>query len=179
MHLYEKTLTSDKLYEGKVVSLYKDTVELENGETAVREWIEHHGGVCVVPINENNEVLFVKQFRYAFREVLLEVPAGKLNKGEDHYECGKRELLEETGAVCENYTYLGVMYPTTAYLTEKIHMYLATGLDFKSQKLDDDEFLDVVKIPFDKAIEMVMNGEIQDSKTQLALLKAKMFLEHK
>lgn len=177
MHLHEKTLTSELLYEGKVVSLHKDTVELENGETAVREWIEHHGGVCVVPINENNEVLFVKQFRYAFREVLLEVPAGKLEKGEDHFECGKRELLEETGAVSKDYTYLGVMYPTTAYLTEQIHMYLARGLDFESQSLDDDEFLDVVKIPFDKAVEMVMSGEIRDSKTQLALLKAKLFLE--
>ena len=172
MHLYEKTLDSMVIHDGKIISLTKDTVELENGQNAIREVVHHNGGVCVVPITENNEIIFVKQFRYPFKEILLEIPAGKLDKGEDHYDCGKRELLEETGAVASEMTYLGVMYPTTGYLTEKIHMYFAKGLTFTKQKLDDDEFLDVVKIPFEKAVEMIMSNEIPDAKTQVAILKA-------
>ena len=116
--------------------------------------------------------MFVKQFRYPFKEVLLEIPAGKINDGEEHYECGRRELLEETGASCENYEYMGVMYPSLAYLSEKIHMYLATGLSFSERHLDEDEFLDVVSIPMEKAVEMVMSNEIKDGKTQIAVLKA-------
>lgn len=171
MHLYEKTLDSLVIHEGKIVTLTKDTVELENGEKAFREVVHHHGGVCIVPINENDEILFVKQFRYPFKDILLEIPAGKLEKDEDHYECGKRELLEETGATASEFTYIGVMYPTTGYVTEKIHMYYAKGITFTQQKLDDDEFLDIVKIPFDKAVEMIMSNEIPDAKSQIAILK--------
>lgn len=176
MHLFEKTIGSERLYEGRVINLRKDTVELENGQSATREVVEHSGGVCVVPVMDDGTILFVKQFRYAFKEVLLEVPAGKLNVGEEHFECGKRELLEETGAISSEYTYMGVLYPTTAYLTEKIHMYLAKGLTFAEQNLDDDEFLDVVQIPLEKAVEMVMSNEIKDSKTQIAILKTKILL---
>lgn len=171
MHLYEKTLDSLVIHEGKIITLTKDTVELENGEEAIREVVHHHGGVCIVPINENDEILFVKQFRYPFKDVLIEIPAGKLNAGEDHYECGKRELLEETGACASEFTYIGVMYPTTGYVTEKIHMYYAKGLTFTQQNLDDDEFLDIVKIPFEKAVEMIMSNEIPDAKSQIAILK--------
>lgn len=172
MHLYEKTLDSMVIHDGKIIKLTKDTVELENGQNATREVVHHNGGVCIVPITENNEIIFVKQFRYPFKEILLEIPAGKLDKGEDHYDCGKRELLEETGAVASEMTYMGAMYPTTGYLTEKIHMYFAKGLTFTKQKLDDDEFLDIVKISFEKAVEMIMSNEIPDAKTQLAILKA-------
>ena len=176
MHLFEKTLKTDILYEGRIITLQKDEVELENGTTATREVINHPGGVCVVPVTDRNEVILVKQYRYPFKTTLLEVPAGKLNYGEDHFECGKRELKEETGAVAENFVYMGELYPTTAYLTERIHMYLATGLSFEEQNLDDDEFLDVIKMPLDKAIELVMSNEIKDAKTQIALLKAKILL---
>lgn len=179
MHLFESTDKSEYIYKGRVINLMKDTVTLENGKKATREVVEHSGGVCVIPVLENGDILFVKQFRYPFREVLLELPAGKLNVGEDHFECGKRELLEETGATPKNYRYLGVIYPTTAYLTEKIYLYIADGLDFTSQHLDDDEFLDVVRIPLNKAVEMVMNDEIHDSKTQIGILKAKYILDKK
>ena len=179
MHLFEEMISSETLYNGRVIDLKKDTVLLENGTSATREVVEHSGGVCVIPVMENNDLLFVKQFRYPFSDVLLELPAGKLNKGEDHYECGKRELLEETGAVPDEYSYLGLVYPTTAYLTEKIYLYIAKGLHFSEQKLDDDEFLDVVKIPLDKAFEMVMNDEIRDSKTQIGILKAYYLLKDK
>ena len=151
-------------------------MELENGSVVGRDVVHHSGGVCVVPLTENNEVLFVRQFRYPYQKVLLEIPAGKLNYGEDHYACGLRELKEETGCSAKEYTYLGCLYPTPAYDTEIIHMYLAKGLESGEQKLDDDEFLEVTKIPLDKAVEMVMNNEIEDAKTQLALLKTKMLL---
>ena len=172
MHLAEKTLTSDVEFEGKIFTITHDTVELENGSTAVRDVLLHHGGVCVIPVTENNEIYMVKQFRYPFRTVTTEVPAGKLEKGEDHAECGRRELLEETGCVCSEYICLGEMYPTPAYNTEITYMYMARGLEFRKQDLDEDEFLDVVTVPLAKAVEMVMNGEIKDGKTQIVILKA-------
>ncbi|MBR4097328.1 MAG: NUDIX hydrolase [Oscillospiraceae bacterium] len=172
MHLFEKTVESELIFDGKIITVKKDKAELENGEIVNRELVIHPGGVCVVPINENGEVLMVKQFRYPFQEALVEVPAGKLEVGEDHREAGLRELREETGAVCEKFEYLGVCYPSVAYLTEKIHMYLATGLTFENQDLDDDEFLDVIKIKLEDAVEMVMNNELPDAKTQCAILKA-------
>ncbi|MDE5860292.1 MAG: NUDIX hydrolase [Oscillospiraceae bacterium] len=172
MHLFEKTVSSDLIFDGKIITVKKDTAELENGEVVNRELVVHPGGVCVVPVTENGEVLMVKQFRYPFQTVLTELPAGKLEIGEDHREAGLRELKEETGAVCEKFEYLGVCYPSVAYLTEKIHMYMATGLTFEQQHLDDDEFLDVVKVKLEDAVEMVMNGELPDAKTQCAILKA-------
>lgn len=176
-HLFEKTLDTTQIFDGRVVKLFRDTVLLENGEKALREVIEHSGGVCVLPLTDNNEILFVRQFRYPFKSVLLEIPAGKREKGEEPLECGVRELKEEVGAEADKITYLGKLYPTVAYDTEVIYMYLAEGLRFSSQHLDADEFVDVVKIPFDKAVEMVMNDEIPDSKTQLAILKAKILLD--
>ncbi|MDO4863371.1 MAG: NUDIX hydrolase [Ruminococcus sp.] len=172
MHLEEKTLTSETMFEGKIFTITHDTVELENGSTAIRDVLLHHGGVCVLPVNEKGEVLLVKQFRYPFRTVTLEAPAGKLEKGEDHALCGRRELLEETGCTCSEYTYMGEMYPTPAYNSEITHMYLARGLAYEKQSLDPDEFLDVVKMPLAEAVAMVMDGTIRDGKTQIVLLKA-------
>ncbi|MGN1037053.1 MAG: NUDIX domain-containing protein [Ruminococcus sp.] len=176
MHLEEKTLSSETIYEGVIFTVKKDSAELENGTVARRDIILHSGGVCVIPVTENNEIFMVKQYRYPFHEITCEVPAGKLNYGENHAECGKRELLEETGCTCSEYIYLGEMYPTPAYNTEITHMYLAKGLEYKKQNLDEDEFLDVVKIPLEKAIQMVMDNEIKDGKTQLVILKASRLL---
>lgn len=178
MHLEEKTIESELMYDGKIVKLYRDKALLENGSRVTREVIKHPGGVCVVPLTEKGEVIMVKQFRYPTGKVLTEIPAGKLEWQEDHFTCGKRELKEETGCTAEKYDYLGCLLPTPAYDTEVIHMYLARGLTRAEQNLDDDEFLDVMKIPFGKAIEMVINGEITDAKTQLALLKTKALLEN-
>ena len=177
MHLDEKQLSSEQIFDGKVVKLFVDDVELEDGTKAKREVIKHPGGVCVVPLTEENEVLFVRQFRYPHKQVLLEIPAGKLEWGESHHDCGLRELKEETGCTCDRYDYLGSLIPTPAYCGEVIHMYLARGLHYGAQKLDDDEFLDVKKIPLEKAVEMIMNNEIADSKTQIAILKTKLLLE--
>lgn len=174
MHLSEKKISGEKVFSGRVVDLSVDKVELEDGKITTRELVTHPGGVCVVPINENGEIYMVKQFRYPFSEVLLEIPAGKLEKGEDHRLCGIRELKEEIGAQAGYFEYLGCLYPTVAYDTEIIHMYLAKELSFGDQKLDEGEFIDVIKMPFEKAVEMVMNNEIPDAKTQLAILKTKL-----
>ena len=179
MRLSEETLSSEVVYNGRIITVKKDTVMLENGQKAPRELINHPGGVCVVPLTDNGEVIMVRQFRYAYKKALLEVPAGKLNYGEDPFECGKRELMEETGAVAENYTYLGKVYPTPAYLDEVIHVYLAQGLSFGEQKLDEDEFLEVERYPLSDLVQMVMNNEIEDAKTQVAILKTHVLLNGK
>ncbi len=176
MHLEEKQLTSELKYDGRIVKLYADTALLENGDTTLREVIRHPGGVCVVALTEENDVLFVRQFRYPHGKVLLEIPAGKLEYGENHRACGLRELKEETGCTCDSFEYLGNLLPTPAYDTEVIHMYIARGLHSGEQHLDDNEFLEVEKIPLDKAVEMIMNNEISDAKTQVAILKTKMLL---
>ena len=171
MKLTEKTLDSKTIFEGKIIRFKKDTVQLENGVQASREVVMHPGGVCVIAMTEQQEVLMVRQFRYPYNKVLLEIPAGKLNYGEDPRTCGIRELEEETGAKAESFSYLGCMFPTPAYLDEVIHMYLAAGLSFGKQHLDEDEFLTVEKIPLTELVEQVMNDEIPDAKTQIALLK--------
>lgn len=171
MDFTEKPLKQDYLYRGKIVNLRVDNAELPDGTTALREVIEHPGGVCVAALTEKEELLFVEQFRYPYMETVLELPAGKLEYGEDPFEAGKRELLEETGAAAENYRDLGKLYPTPGYCGEIIHMYLAENLTFSEQHLDEDEFLEVRRIPLEQAFQMVMRNEIRDSKTQVGILK--------
>ncbi len=171
MDLTEKPIKQDYIYKGKIVNLRVDDALLPDGSTAKREIVEHPGGVCVAPLTDENELLFVEQFRYPYFEVTLELPAGKLEFGEDPFEAGKRELKEETGATAESYEDLGKLYPTPGYCGEIIHMYLAKNLQFGSQQLDDDEFLEVKRIPLEKAFRMVMNNEIRDSKTQVGIVK--------
>ncbi len=171
MYQNEKQLSSEQIFDGIVVKLFKDEVELDNGYKATREYIKHPGGVCVAALDDEENLYMVEQFRYPFGKVLTEVPAGKLEIGEDHRECGIRELKEEVGATAESFEYLGCLYPTVAYDTEIIHMYLATKLSFGEQHLDEGEFLGVKKIPLKKAFELVMNNEIPDSKTQMIIMK--------
>lgn len=171
MDFTEKPLKQDYLYRGKIVNLRVDNAELPDGTTALREVIEHPGGVCVAALTEKEELLFVEQFRYPYMETVLELPAGKLEHGEDPFEAGKRELLEETGAAAKNYRDLGKLYPTPGYCGEIIHMYLAENLTFSEQHLDEDEFLEVRRIPLEEAFQMVMRNEIRDSKTQVGILK--------
>ena len=173
MKLFEKTLSKDYKYNGKILNMRVDEVELENGKTAIREVVEHSGGVCVAALDEENRLLMVRQFRYPYGEVLLEIPAGKREKDENPLECGKRELEEETGYAAERFTDLGKLYPTPAYVDEVIYMYYAENLTKTHQHLDEDEFLSVERVPFDDAVKMVMNGEIRDAKTQVAILKLK------
>lgn len=172
MELTEKKLTSQEIFDGVVIHLFRDTVELPDGREAVREVIRHPGAVCVLPIDENGDAYFVKQFRYAFDKVTLEAPAGKLEKGEDIKEAALRELKEETGLFAGKITYLGEMYTTPALIDEIIHLYIAEDLSLGEQSLDEDEFINVEKMSLVKAAEKVMNGEIKDSKTQTIVLRA-------
>ena len=174
MELTEKTIKEELIYKGRVFNVYNNTVTLPDGREAPREFIEHNGGVCVLPVLDNGDVILVKQFRYGIRNTLIEIPAGKLEKGENHKECGLRELKEEIGATPKEFIYLGECLPTTDYLSERIHMYLAKGLSFSEQHLDEDEFLEILRIPFEELLEKVISGEIKDAKTQVAVMKARM-----
>lgn len=171
MNLIEKPLAQTYPYRGKIINLRVDQAELPNGRTATREVIEHPGGVCIAALTEHNELLFVRQFRYPYQEVIPEIPAGKLSPGEDPLECGKRELKEETGATAANYTFLGKLYPSPGYCGEIIYMYMATGLTYGEMHPDEDEFLEVEKIPLEEAVRQILDGTITDAKTQAAVLK--------
>lgn len=171
MKLFEKTLTSETKFEGRIIKVLRDTVELENGKTSAREVVCHNGGVCVAALTEQNEVLLVRQFRYPYKEVLLELPAGKLEKGEDPFEAVKREQMEETGTTGENYISFGNLYPSPGYCGEIIRIWACRVAQKGKMHLDEDEFLEVERIPLDKAVEMVLNNEIPDSKTQVGILK--------
>ncbi|MBQ8648583.1 MAG: NUDIX hydrolase [Clostridia bacterium] len=179
MNLTEKQLKAEYIYKGKIINMRRDEALLPNGRTALREVVEHPGGVCVAALTDNNEVLFVKQFRYPYFEEILEIPAGKRDRAnEDPLECGKRELKEETGAQAERYIPLGALYPSPGYCGEIIWMFAATGLSYGEQNPDEDEFLTVEKIPLEKAVEMILSGEIKDAKTQAAVLKLKLLKDN-
>ncbi len=171
MELFEKTVEKNYIYKGKIINVRCDKAELPTGKPCTREVVEHNGGVCVAALTDSNELMFVRQFRYPYMEVILELPAGKLEKGEDPFEAGKRELREETGCVAENYADLGKFYPTPGYCGEIIHLYAGWNLKECDMNLDEDEFLEVEKIPLDKAVDMVLNGEIRDGKTQALVMR--------
>ncbi len=171
MVVNEKTISQKTVFKGRIITVHTDDVQLENGTSAYREVIEHSGGVCIVPLTEDLKVHVVRQFRYPFQKGLLEIPAGKKEYGEEPLECGIRELREEVGATADHMIPLGHMYPTPAYDTECIYIYLARGLHYGEQHLDEDEFLEVETIPLVQLKEMVMSGEIEDAKTQIAILK--------
>ena len=179
MELFEKKLSSRQVFDGVVVKLYVDEVELPDGTRSVREIVRHPGAVCVVPVTDEGEVIMVRQFRYAMNQVLLEVPAGKLEPNEDPLEAALRELEEESGVIADRVEHIGEIYTTVAIFDEKINVYLATGLTYKNAHPDEGEFLEVEKIPLKTLVDMVMNGEIKDSKTQIAILKADKILSER
>lgn len=179
MELEEKRLSSEEIFDGVAIHLFRDEILLPNGNKGVREVVRHPGAVCVLPLTEDGEVIFVNQFRYALNKVTLEVPAGKLEKGEDPTEAALRELSEETGIEAKKIVPMGALYTTPALMDEIIYMYIATDLSQGEQHLDEDEFVNAIKIPLDKAVEMVMNGEIRDAKTQTMILKAHKYFSNK
>ena len=173
----EKQVSSTLLFDGKVLHVYKDDISLPDGRPAMREYVKHVGAVCVVPITCEGEVICVNQYRYAVGRMMLEIPAGKLDsRDEDPLEAAKRELREETGAVSGKMTYLGIFYSSPAILDEKIHMYLAEELEFGDTDPDDDEFIEMVKIPLPELVEAIQSGDVPDGKTQAAIMRVEHLL---
>lgn len=179
MDFTEKTISVSDKYSGRIIYVHVDKVRLPDGSTSTREVVEHSGGVTVIPVDENGDVYCVRQYRYAFGEEVLETPAGKLEKGEDPFECAQRELSEETGFSAENWIYLGSFYPSPGYCKEILHAYLATGLKKGEAHLDEGEFLTVEKHSLSELCEMAMQGDIYDAKTIIAVLKADRYLRER
>ena len=176
LRLFEETVEQKVIYTGKIITVRTDTARLEDGRTALREVVEHPGGVCVLPLEEDGRTYLVRQFRYPFSAVTRELPAGKLDGPEAHLPAARRELSEEIGVEAQEMIYLGYVLASPGFCTEVLHMYLARGLRHGKQHLDEGEFLDVEKIPFAQLVEQVMSGEIVDAKTVAITLKVQEFL---
>lgn len=176
-NLNEKTLTSKQIFDGYILHLYLDEIELPNGNKSTREVIRHLGAVGIVPVTEDGKVVIERQFRYPLNRVVTEIPAGKLDSlSEDRLEAAKRELREETGITADEWIDLGGYHPAAAYCDEYLTLYLAKGLNMGTQDLDEDEFLNIEMVPIKELVDDIFAGEITDGKTQVAILKAARYL---
>ena len=171
MEFTEKTIESELIFDGRVVKLYKDTIELPTGKQSFREVVKHAGGVVILAVKDD-KILLVKQFRYPFKEIMYELPAGKLEAGEDPFEAAKRELEEETGYCADKWTNLGYVCTSPGYSDEKLYLYKAEDLKFTHCHPDDGEIIQAFEDKYDDVLKMINNGEINDAKTLCALLKA-------
>lgn len=176
MKLNEQTLNCEYIYKGKVINLKKEKTLLPDGKETFREIVEHNGGVCVAALTENDEILLVRQYRSGVKETLIEVPAGKLEKGEDPETCGRRELEEETGYCAKVFIPALTICVTPAYCEEKIYLYIAKGLYKGKTNFDDDEFIEPLKMNIDELMEKIANNEITDAKTIIAAYTALKFI---
>ncbi len=179
MDFLEKRIDGEEKYKGVIVRVRLDRAELCDGKIVRREVVEHPGGVCILPVDEEGNCTMVRQFRYPFGRMMLEAPAGKLEYGEDPLECAVRELSEETGYTADELIDLGAMCTSPGFSTEVLHIYLALGLHAGKSHPDEGEFLNVEKIPLNKLSEMVMANEIDDGKTIAAVLKAEKYLKNR
>jgi len=173
--LEEKKLASENVFEGVLLNVFSDKVELPDQTTSTREWIKHPGASAVVPVFEDGTIMLLKQFRYPPRKTFIEVPAGKIDPGESARSTAERELLEESGVSCENLVEVGSFYPAIGYADEIIYVYVAWGLSVQEKNSDDDEFLLNHRIPFSKALQMIGTGEIDDGKTICSLQHASLW----
>lgn len=174
----ETVIKSERLYDGRIVVLDLLDVRLPNGEQSRREVVRHPGAVAVVPLDIDGTVILVSQYRIAADRIMLEIPAGTLDVGEPPELCAERELQEEAGLKPGELVSLGGIFAAPGYTTEYIHLFLATDLQPSSLEMDDDEFIEVVRVPFDEALRMVDSGEIADSKTVVGLLRAARHLRY-
>lgn len=177
MDFTEEFVKKINRYDGLIVGVKVDEVRLSSGKTVLREVVSHPGGVAVLPVDASGFAYCVRQFRYPVGEHLIEIPAGKLEAGEDPRSCAVRELSEETGIAAGRLDYLGFFYPSPGFCRETLHIYLARDLEFKSACPDEDEIINVEKIHMDDLKLMVMAGEIADAKTIIAVLKTERYLE--
>lgn len=176
MNLKETTVSTEYMYSGNIINLKREKVVLPDGNEAFREIVEHPGGVCIAAITDKNELLLVKQFRAGVKDVLLEIPAGKLEKGEDTELCGRRELEEETGFCAKTFIKAQEIYLSPAYAEEKIYFYVARDLYRGNIHPDDDEFIETVAIPITDLKQMVYENKITDAKTIIAVLLAEKYI---
>ena len=160
----EKQLSTQKILNAKIINVRRDVVMSPKGE-CFREVVEHPGGAAILAYTDENHIILIKQYRYAAAQEMLELPAGKLEKGEEPFECAKRELTEETGYEAKNWEYLGYIFSSPGFCDEKIHLFKATELTFKGTNFDEFETIDTQITQTQEAIEMVKSGKITDSKT--------------
>ena len=172
MDLTERTLSSREIFQGRIIRVHVDEVRLPNGDTSLREVIDHPGGVCILALDDQNRAAIVRQYRYAFGRVMTELPAGKLEPGEAPFATAQRELAEEVGATASDWTDLGELIPSPGCYGETLHMYLARGLHFRAPSPDEDEFLEAEFVPLEELTAWCLSGEIRDAKTVAAVLKA-------
>ncbi|MBS1155959.1 MAG: hydrolase [Proteobacteria bacterium] len=165
LHLIETRIDSERLFDGNLLHINRDSVRLPDGGSATREYVVHPGAVMVIPVLDDGRLLMERQYRYPLQQVFIEFPAGKLDPGEDALECGQRELLEETGYSAAHWEYLGVFHPLISYSTEVIHFFLAKGLSAGKTKLDDEEFVEVITMSLDELKAGILENRITDSKT--------------
>lgn len=177
MELKETQLTSEQVFDGVLLKVYRDTVRLPDGGQSVREVVRHPGAVVIVPVDGEGNIWLVRQFRYPYGETLLEVPAGKLEPGEEPFPAAQRELEEEIGARAGQWTPIGEAFPTPGFCDERQHVYLARDLTFGRMHPDEDEFLERVSLPMAKAVAMAVDGRIRDCKTAAAILRVYLMLE--
>lgn len=177
MDMTERTVKHTIPYKGVIVDVYLDQALLPNGRLASREVVAHPGGVAVLPLNDDGTVTIVRQYRYPFQQILTEIPAGKLDRGEEPKAGALRELQEEIGAQVGELIELGAMYPSPGFCQEILYLYLARDLTYGECCPDEDEFLEIDRIPFENLVEQVLSGEIKDGKTVAAVLKTKVLLE--
>ena len=174
--MQEIFLSREDKFHGRVVSVHVDQVRLPNGHRSFRDVVDHNGGVAILALDDDNNVLTVTQYRYVFGREMLEIPAGKLEENEDPASAALRELREETGATPDEFLPLGTILPSPGCYGETLHLYLARGLHFGAAQPDEDELLRVERIPFDEMVRRILSGKIMDGKTVAAVLKAKLLL---
>ncbi len=167
--LVEKKRSSKQVYDGNLLKVYVDEVQLPNGATATRDWIKHPGACAVVPIFDNGDILLVEQYRYSCKQLFIEVPAGKIDKNESPDQTAERELKEETGLVADEMNYIGHFYPAIGYSDEVIHIYAAMGISMQQQNTDADEFVTLTRTPFTNAMKLIDSGKINDGKSIVCL----------
>jgi len=170
LDLTEHTLTSDVVFEGRLLHVRRDSVRLPNGGESSREYFLHPGAAVVIPVFENGDLLLERQHRYPLHRDFIELPAGKFDPNEVELTCAQRELTEETGYVAHRWRYLNTFYPCIGYSNERLVYFLAEELEHVGDKLDHDEFLEILRVPFSEAMEMIRDGRINEAKTVMGLL---------
>lgn len=176
MEFEEKTLSSEYVYNGKVIDIKRDNILVANGHKSVREVVEHSGGVVILAL-KGDKILTVKQYRYPLKSVSIELPAGKLEKGEEPDFASKRELEEETGYIAKDWKSLGYIYTSPGFCDEKLYLYLARNLTYKKQNPDEDEIIEADEVLKESVLKMIDKGIINDSKTICALMRAREYLK--